>query len=239
MEFTTLLNIDDKVILQDDEGYCFSQDSVLLANLAEIKKGAKAIDLGSGSGVLATLAVLKKGADLAVGIEANAAEVDRATRSAKLNGLEDKLSFICGDVKDIRSLLGAGKFDVALCNPPYFEANPKLPSNGARDMARRESGATLADFVNAAAYALKNKGEAWFVVKTARLAEIISLLVGAKLEPKRLILLKPKPSSEADVIVIRAVKCGGKGLDLKTFVCMKEDGSFSDEYDKLYSDIAK
>lgn len=234
MEYETSLNIGEYVILQDSDGYNFSQDSVLLANLAEFKRGAKALDLGSGSGILSTLAVLKKGAACAVGIELNAQEAERAAKSAKLNKLEDRLQFLCGDIKDIRRLVRADEFDVALCNPPYFEANPKLGAEGAKDMARRESSATLADFVAAAAYALKNRGEAWFVIKTARLAEILTLLSNADLQPKKLVLLKPKPSVEADSVVIRAVKGGGKGLTLSTFVCMNEDGSFSKEYAALY-----
>lgn len=234
MEFETSLDIEDYVILQDSDGYTFSHDSVLLANLARLKKGAYVLDLGSGSGILSTLAVIKKGAGRAVGIELDADEADRAMRSAKLNGLEDRLSFICGDAKDIRSLVGAGEFDAILCNPPYFEANPKLPSDGKRDVARRESTATLADFASAAAYALKNRGEAWFVIKTARVAELIALLVNANLQPKEMILLKPKPSVEADAVVIRSVKGGGKGVKLTTFTCMDENGSFFEAYKKLY-----
>lgn len=235
MEYKTFLNIKDHIILQDDQGYNFSQDSILLANLARFKKGEKVVDLGSGSGILATLAVLKKGAPKAVGIELDPSELDRARRSAKLNGLDDKLTFVGGDVKDIKTLVKAGEFGAALCNPPYFEANPKLPSEGARDVARRETTATLADFVAAAAYALKNGGDAWFVIKTTRLAELCTLLSNARLEPKELILLKPKPSSEADSVVIRAVKGGGKGIKLSTFVCMDENGEFSEAYNALYS----
>ncbi len=239
MEVTTKLNIRDYIILQDSEGYMFSQDSVLLANLAHFKKGAKVIDLGCGSGILATLAVLKKEASFAFGLELDPSAERMAQKSAKLNGLEDKLSFACGDVKDIKAFVQAGQFDAALCNPPYFEANPKLSASSAKDVARRESTATLADFVAAAAYSLKNRGEAWFVLKTSRLAEIVALLVGANLQPKHFILLKPKPSAEANAVVIRSVKGGGKGCSLSTFVCMNEDGSFSDAYNALYSDSAE
>lgn len=235
MEFETSLGIKNFIILQDSDGYTFSQDAVLLANLARLKKGASVLDLGSGSGILATLAIIKKDAGRALGVEVDAEETDRATRSAKRNRLEDRLSFVCGDVKDIKSFVRAGEFDAVLCNPPYFEANPKLPSGGKRDIARRESTATLADFVSAAAYALKNRGEAWFVIKTERIAEIIALLAGVDLQPKELILLKPKPSLEADAIVIRAVKGGGKGVRLSTFTCMDEDGNFSAAYNALYS----
>ena len=69
MVYPTSLDIEDYVILQNTDDYAFSQDSVFLANTAKIDKNDKVLDLGCGSGILATLALIKKHAALAVGIE--------------------------------------------------------------------------------------------------------------------------------------------------------------------------
>ena len=43
-------------IIQDKKGFCFGIDSILLANFAKnIKKEAKVLDLGTGTGIIATL----------------------------------------------------------------------------------------------------------------------------------------------------------------------------------------
>lgn len=236
METTTYLDIQNYIILQDSEGYRFSQDTVLLANLAKIREGDLAIDLGCGSGVLATLAVVKKGAAGAFGIDISPDEIDRAMRGTAINGLKDRLTFACGDVKDIRTLTCAGRYDVALCNPPYYIGGKASLANSSRQTARHEGDASLADFAAAAAYALKNRGEAWFVIKMERLAEMMAAMISAGLEPKHMTMIKPKPFYEPDVAVIRAIKGGGRGLKTSTFVCMNEDGSYTDAYNALYSE---
>ena len=68
--YPTSLDIENYVILQNTDDYAFSQDSVFLANMAKIGKTDKILDLGCGSGILATLALVKKHASSAVGIGA-------------------------------------------------------------------------------------------------------------------------------------------------------------------------
>ena len=42
-------------LIQDTTGFCFGIDAVLLANFAKVKKGAKVVDLGTGTGIIPTL----------------------------------------------------------------------------------------------------------------------------------------------------------------------------------------
>ena len=42
-----------------------------------------------------------------------------ANRSAKINDVQDKVSFICGDLKDKELNRSMPKFDVVTVNPPY------------------------------------------------------------------------------------------------------------------------
>lgn len=151
MVYPTSLDIDDYVILQDTDDYAFSQDSVFLANTAKIAKEDRVLDLGCGTGILATLALVKKRASAAVGIELQPSVANLARESAKRNGLEGKFDIITGDVKDIKNLVEAESFDKVLCNPPYFQGEQITKKN----LSRIESTATLSDFAKAASYALR------------------------------------------------------------------------------------
>ncbi|HYF62284.1 MAG TPA: HemK2/MTQ2 family protein methyltransferase [Herpetosiphonaceae bacterium] len=101
----------------------FSSD--LLAALLDrgaIPAGARVLDLGTGSGVLAVCAARVAGEVAAVDI--NPAAVRCARINALLNGVEDRLTVYEGD---LFAPVAGRTFDVVLFNPPYFRGRPRSP----------------------------------------------------------------------------------------------------------------
>lgn len=215
------------------EGYRFTQDSVLLANLMTAGSRDRLLDLGCGGGVISVLALLKKGVREAVGLDNDAAAVELYGRNAELNRLSDRMRGVCADVRAAASALGGEVFDKAAVNPPYYDFDD---GTGALDPHKRESGATLADFVAAAAALLKNGGDLFLVHKADRLTDALTLLRGAGLEPKRLHFVFPRPGSPADIFVVAARKGGGKGLTVRSLIVTDERGERTREIKELYSD---
>ena len=77
-------------IIQYKSGYCFTTDSVLLANFVKIKSKDKACEFCSGSGVISVLASAKnsyKAIDL---VELQLRLADMSRRTIELNKLEDR-----------------------------------------------------------------------------------------------------------------------------------------------------
>ena len=248
--YATDLGIDDYIVFQDTDDYAFSQDSVFLANMAKLSPSDAVLDLGCGSGILSTLALVKKHVKKAVGIELQPRVADMARDSAIQNGLQDKFEVICADVKDIRSILKAESFDKVLCNPPYFtnsgnsgqksvsdEGNDTLNINvkTEKSVSRTESTATLDDFVKGASYALRFGGDAWFVIKADRMASLIYSLKSYNLEPKEATLIYPKPTSDVDVVIIKARKGAKAGLKISPFFVTDDNGEYTDKYKETYA----
>lgn len=248
--YATDLGIDDYIVFQDTDDYAFSQDSVFLANMAKLSSSDAVLDLGCGSGILSTLALVKKHVKKAVGIELQPRVADMARDSAIQNGLQDKFEVICADVKDIRSILKAESFDKVLCNPPYFtncgnsgqksvsdEENDALNINAKtkKSVSRTESTATLDDFVKGASYALRFGGDAWFVIKADRMASLIYSLKSYNLEPKEATLIYPKPTSDVDVVIIKARKGAKEGLKISPFFVTDDNGEYTDKYKETYA----
>lgn len=248
--YATDLGIDDYIVFQDTDDYAFSQDSVFLANMAKLSSSDAVLDLGCGSGILSTLALVKKHVKKAVGIELQPRVADMARDSAIQNGLQDKFEVICADVKDIRSILKAESFDKVLCNPPYFtnsgnsgqksvsdEGNDALNINAKteKSVSRTESTATLDDFVKGASYALRFGGDAWFVIKADRMASLIYSLKSYNLEPKEATLIYPKPTSDVDVVIIKARKGAKEGLKISPFFVTDDNGEYTDKYKETYA----
>lgn len=248
--YATDLGIGDYIVFQDTDDYAFSQDSVFLANIAKLSPSDAVLDLGCGSGILATLALVKKHVKKAVGIELQPRVADMARDSAMQNDLQDKFEVICVDVKDIRSILKAESFDKVLCNPPYFtncgnfgQKSVSGEENGAinidakteKSVSRTESTATLDDFVKGASYALRFGGDAWFVIKADRMASLIYSLKSYNLEPKEATLIYPKPTSDVDVVIIKARKGAKEGLKISSFFVTDDNGEYTDKYKETYA----
>ena len=78
-----------------------------------VRPGDLALDLGSGSGILA-IAAVKLGAARAIGVEADAEANPVAVRNAERNGVASAVEFLEGDAGDLAPLLGPA--DLVLSN---------------------------------------------------------------------------------------------------------------------------
>ncbi len=200
------------LIIQREDEFRFSLDAVLLAHFASVRSGARAVDLGTGSGAVA-LFLLSRGAGSVSGLDNNSRLVSMATRSASLNSLSDRLSFVCGDVKQISSWYAAGACDLVTANPPYRRlATGRLNPDAAVAQARHETTAGLVDFVRAAGFLLRNRGRFAMIHLPERLTDICCELRAAGLEPKRLRLVHPFSDRPAKMLLIEAVKGARPGL---------------------------
>lgn len=226
-----LTDLGHGISIYQDEGQGFTQDSVLLANLAALTPSDKVLDLGCGSGVLGFLALKKKNVRSVTGLELQQGVADMCRKSVELNGLQDRFTVLTGDVIDYKTLLKHGEFDKVLCNPPYFK---QTPATDERLQARQETTATLADFVKAASFALKYGGELWIVIKVDRLSALFGALGENKLEPKLMWLVYPKPSVDVDTVIVKAKKGGKVGLDTKTLFVADDDGNHTAAFNELY-----
>ena len=87
-----------------------------------VPAGSRVLDVGTGSGVLA-IAAASAGA-LVVAVDSNPAAVDCARINAGTNGVDDRVEIRLGDL--FEPVTGE-KFDLVLCNPPYFPGQPTTP----------------------------------------------------------------------------------------------------------------
>ena len=122
-------------IIQDPDRFCFGMDAVLLSGFATAKDGARVLDLGTGTGIIPILLAAKTKAAHLTGLEVQADSADMAGRSVALNGLEEKINIVTGDIKGADKLFHAASFDVITCNPPYMIGahglkNPDWNRNG-------------------------------------------------------------------------------------------------------------
>lgn len=223
-------------IIQRTDGFCFGMDAVLLSGFAMVKKGERALDLGTGTGIIPILLEAKTEGEHFSALEIQREVADMARRSVSLNGLEEKIQIVEGDIREASQIFGAASFDVVTSNPPYMNdahglKNPDLP----KAIARHEVLCTLDDVAREASRVLKTGGRFYMVHRPHRLAEIITVLRGYKLEPKRMKMVHPFADRDANMVLIEAVKGGGVFLKMEApVIVFKEPGVYADEIRDVY-----
>ena len=115
-------------IIQSPGRFCFGMDAVLLSGFARAGAGNRVLDLGTGTGIIPILMEAKTQAEHFVGLEIQPDSADMAMRSVALNGLENKIEIVTGDIKEADKLFGAASFHVVTSNPPYMTEHHGLTS---------------------------------------------------------------------------------------------------------------
>lgn len=223
-------------IIQNPEKFCFGMDAVLLSGFAKVKKGEKAIDLGTGTGIIPILLEAKTRGEHFTGLEIQPESADMARRSVTLNGLDERISIVEGDIKTASGQFGAATFEVVTSNPPYMTAQHGLINDGeAKTIARHEVLCSLEDVIRESARLLKPGGRLYMVHRPFRLAEIISLMVQYKIEPKRMRLVHPYADKEPNMVLIEGLRGGKPRMTVeKPLVVYKEPGKYTDEIYDIY-----
>lgn len=223
-------------IIQHSGKFCFGMDAVLLSGFAKVKPGERALDLGTGTGIIPILLRGKtEGRDF-TGLEIQEESADMARRSVAYNHLEESISIVTGDIKEAAALFGAASFDVVTSNPPYMTGNHGLVNpEQPKAIARHELLCTLEDVVRETSKVLRPGGRFYMVHRPFRLAEIMTVLVKYKLEPKRMRLVYPFADKEPNMVLLEALSGGRSRITVeKPLIVYKEQGVYTDEIYDVY-----
>jgi len=202
-------------ILQKKEGYRFSIDAVLLGQFVKIRRSEKAIDLGTGCGVLPLLLSQTTKASSFVGVEIQKSLADVAVKSVILNCLEDRISILRQDFRKLKTSFPPGSFDVVLSNPPYRKYRTgRINPSPQKAIARHEIKGTLNDLVSIASYLLPHKGRCYFIFPASRTVDLLVALRKGNLEPKRFQFVHPRVGESAKFLLVESVKSSGVELNI-------------------------
>ena len=216
------LQIKGYEIIQSPGRFCFGMDAVLLSAFARVKKNEKALDLGTGTGILPILLEAKYPGLHYTGLEIQEESADMARRSVS--------------IKEAASIFGAASFGVITTNPPYMIGDHGLKNqNEALYIARHEALCTLDDILRESAKILKVKGRFYMVHRPFRLPEIMTKMCAYGIEPKRMRLVYPYIDKEPNMVLIEGMKGGNPRMQVEPpLVVYQKDGSYTEELLALY-----
>jgi tRNA1Val (adenine37-N6)-methyltransferase len=222
-------------LFQGRRGYRFSLDALLLAHFMTCRRGETIADLGTGNGVIAlTLAYFHSSLSIR-GVEIQLSMVDRASRNARMNGFQERVTISQADVRNIQETFSPESFAAVVCNPPYRQTTSgRISPNVERKIARHEIAAGLADFLRAGAYLLPIKGRIAMVYPALRVVDLLQSMRNANLEPKRLRMVHSFADTNASLVLVEGVKGGRSGSEaLSPLIVYKKRKQYTTEVEAM------
>lgn len=223
-------------LIQRPDAFRFGTDSVLLADFAAPRRDERAVDLGCGTGAIALLMAGHQPRMRVDAVELQPDVADMAARSVALNGMEARVLVHCLDMREAWRTLGAGRYSLAVCNPPYGRSGAALESQRETlRIARHEGGLAPWDVTRSAAMLLKNGGRFCAIYPAPRAYELMRAMDDSGIAPKRLRIVQGVAGRAPKFVLLEGVKQGGEGLHwLPPLVLRHEDGSFTEEWHRIY-----
>ncbi|MCL2843675.1 MAG: methyltransferase [Oscillospiraceae bacterium] len=210
-------------------------DAVLLAHFAKTPREGLGIDLGSGTGVLSVLLAQKSPGLYMDCVDILPEAVALTTENAALNDLSARIRATQADLREIRTHLNAGAYDLAVANPPYFPVGSGKRAAGAVADARDETLCSLDNLISAAAYLLRWGGQFFVVHRPERLGELFATMNRYALEPKRLRTVAPTAKQAPSLVLVEGRRGGNPGLIIEPPLPLySPDGGNSPEIKEIY-----
>lgn len=231
----------DLKIYQDSNWFCFSIDSIVLANFPRIKKRTKRIlDLGCGNGIIPL--ILSRRTDCLIeGVEIQKDLVSLSKESVVENGLTSQITIYNMDMKDLlKDVSKYNTYDIILSNPPYFKKNSNRTINDDihKIIARHEVMITLEEVVKIAFQLLKEGACFSTVNRVDRFMEIIDIFKKYKLEVKYIRFIYDNLNCQPSLFYIEGVKNGKGGCVIdKPFIMYDNNHIETEEYRQLKEEV--
>lgn len=225
-------------IIQRNDYFNFSLDSLLISEFVKINKTSKQIlDLGTGNAAIPLFLSLKSTASIH-GIEIQKISYELAKRNVALNQLGEQIHIHHGDMKDWKKFFQKNSFDIVVSNPPFFKfhGNEELLNDlEPLTLARHEISITLEEVIQIASLLVKEHGYFYLVHRADRLADILESCRKYRLEPKRIQFFHSKKKQNAKILLLEAVKYGKASLQILAPVFVHgKDGKYSEEILKMF-----
>ena len=232
-----LLGYKNLKIVQDNEMFNFSLDSVLLPNFVTLnKKIDRILDIGCGNAPIPLILSTKTKASI-TGVEIQKDVYKMAIESIAINNKEDQISIINKDINDYYKEVETDFYDVITCNPPFFKyiESSNINKNDYKTIARHEVKLNLKELFTIAKKLLKNNGVIAIVHRPERFVEIVEEMKNNNIEPKRVQFVYPKKNMEANIMLIEGSKNGKPGLKiLPPIYSHEENGEYTEEITKYF-----
>lgn len=176
-------------------------DGILLGAWANVQNAAYALDIGTGTGLVALMLAQRSEAQITA-IEIDAKAAGEAAQNVKNSPWNHKISILNCSLQDFTPKKHQ-KYDLVVCNPPFFE-NSLRPTGESRSLARHSENQSLPfeALTHHTRRLLAPEGRFVLILPAQSRNRFVSLAHNAGLHCNRQLTVFPQPGKPAKRVLL-------------------------------------
>lgn len=230
-------------------------DGVLLGAWAAGFPAARALDVGTGTGLIAII-LANSGVRHVEAVELDESAFLQACVNVAENGLTTRVSLAntsfqaftaslfakasrlyesSGSVSVTSTFEGIPGFDLIVANPPYFSDSLKSLTPK-RSLARHDDTLPVADLLDGVLVCLAPEGVFAVIVPHTRMQHFVTEAVARGLYLRNRVLIRTREEKGTSRVLMAFRKCGGP-VEEHSLIIHLDDGSYSNDFKNLTRNI--
>ena len=169
---------------QDQCAHKVGTDSVLLAAWADVSKENTALDIGTGTGILA-LMLAQKGIQNVLAIEIDPLAFNQAVSNFSASDFKNSIKALNVSFQDFLQS-NRQYFEVIICNPPYFHSS-LVGKKHVKNIARHQLSLSYSELIVGVKKLLSDSGSYYCVIPFSQYREVLLHAATHKLYPKKIL----------------------------------------------------
>ena len=209
-------------------------DGVLLGAAVQIGQAENILDIGTGSGLIALILAQRCNARIdAVELDKDSAE--QAAENFNNSQWSNRLSSINDSVQNYASVCKK-KYDLIVCNPPFFSNSLKSPVNKNKNRAKHNDELPYEELLGSSAKLLNENAGLWLIIPDEESFLMVSYALEAGLFLNYELNIIPKEGKITNRKILKFSKTQ-TNTEIETLTIRKADSEFTTEYIELTKDF--
>jgi tRNA1(Val) A37 N6-methylase TrmN6 len=216
------------------KGYRFSVDAPILADFLPHCPAKKALEIGTGCGIISLLALYKNKFSAITGIEIQKSLYRLAIMNSNKNSLSDKFTPLLGDYNQIYKKFTG--IEVIFSNPPYIKITQgRMSSNPKIKIAKAEVMLNLKNLLENSHQILGQKGNLYLILPYTRLEELKQLSLDIGFNISRIRNIHSFSSGKPERFLVQLSNYKGPEKKMNPLILFQEKGIYTEEMEKILS----
>ena len=219
-------------IEQDQCAMKVGTDGVLLGAWTDVEDSKDILDIGAGTGLISLMLAQRAPEALITGLEIDTTAANQATSNIQNSPFNDRIELINADIKSHNL---NSKYDLIVCNPPFFSTGTKSPSE-TRNTARHDDYLSYALLLSKSASLLNKSGKLSVVIPLESLNDFQVLAKQNDLYLKRRCDVFPNHSKPSKRVLLEYI-CTKTEVKEEKLILEEQRHNYTEEAKKLFKDF--